>query len=163
MSRAPTRRTRICLATTSASGSSGIREILVTRSRPLGLWQNNQRDAQKDHPARLQRAKRHGGTYRTSCGPLALALDLGERKSPSSVSDPLESSTRVESSERCENDAGGLFQHPARLGHGRHRKDNVGGTTLAGTFDLVVTREKLGVNRGASCPSIEPREADELG
>jgi hypothetical protein len=31
--------------------------------------------------------KRRGGTDRTSCGPFALAMDLGERKSPSSDSD----------------------------------------------------------------------------
>ena len=37
--------------------------------------------------ARTQRAKRRGGTYRTLCGPFALAMGLGERKSPYSVSD----------------------------------------------------------------------------
>src|SRR6185295_4332619 len=44
---------------------------------------------------RPQRAKRRGGTDRTSCGPFTLAMCLGERKSPSSVSDLRESSTRV--------------------------------------------------------------------
>jgi hypothetical protein len=37
--------------------------------------------------ARPQRAKRRGGTYRTSCEPFALGMDLGERKSPASNSD----------------------------------------------------------------------------
>jgi hypothetical protein len=37
--------------------------------------------------ARPQRAKRRGGTYRTSCGPFALVMGLGERKSPTSTSD----------------------------------------------------------------------------
>ena len=62
----------------------------------------HQQDAQKgrgSHPpnpgaprravpqARPQRAKRRGGTYRTSCGPFAPRMDLGERISPSSASD----------------------------------------------------------------------------
>jgi hypothetical protein len=34
--------------------------------------------------ARPQRVKRRGGTYRTSCGPFALLMNLGERKGPSS-------------------------------------------------------------------------------
>src|SRR5467141_1365064 len=37
--------------------------------------------------ARPQRAKRRGGTNRTSCGPFAPRMDLGERISPSSTSD----------------------------------------------------------------------------
>src|SRR5207244_533515 len=37
--------------------------------------------------ARPQRAKRRGGTYRTSCGPFALQMDLGEQISRSSVCD----------------------------------------------------------------------------
>jgi Putative membrane protein insertion efficiency factor len=40
--------------------------------------------------------KRRGGTDRTSCGPFALANDLGERKSPSSDSDLRESHWYVE-------------------------------------------------------------------
>jgi hypothetical protein len=44
-------------------------------------------DAQKGRSARPQRAKRRGATYRTSCGPFALRMNLGERKSPSSNSD----------------------------------------------------------------------------
>ena len=42
--------------------------------------------AQKVCPARPQRVKGRGGTYRTSCGPFALTMGLGERKTPSSVS-----------------------------------------------------------------------------
>jgi hypothetical protein len=43
-------------------------------------------DAQKVRPARPQRVKSRGGTNRTSCGPFALATDLGERKNPLSPS-----------------------------------------------------------------------------
>jgi hypothetical protein len=44
-------------------------------------------DAQKVRPARPQRAKRRGGTNRTSCGPFAPRMNLGERISSSSTSD----------------------------------------------------------------------------
>ena len=37
--------------------------------------------------ARPKRVKGRGGTDRTSCEPFALVMDLGERKSPLSVSD----------------------------------------------------------------------------
>ena len=51
-------------------------------------------NAQTVRPARPQRVKARGGTYRTSCGPFALAMGLGERKIPSSVSDLREAPTR---------------------------------------------------------------------
>jgi len=38
--------------------------------------------AQKGRSARPQRVKARGGTDRTLCGPFALAMYLGERKSP---------------------------------------------------------------------------------
>jgi hypothetical protein len=41
--------------------------------------------------ARPQRVKGRGGTNRTSCGPFAPRMNLGERKSPSSASDLRES------------------------------------------------------------------------
>jgi len=44
-------------------------------------------EAQKFRAARPQRAKTRGGTNRTSCGPFALIIDLGERKIPFSDSD----------------------------------------------------------------------------
>jgi hypothetical protein len=44
-------------------------------------------DAQKGRPARPQRVKARGGTNRTSCGPFALVIGLGERKSSYSGSD----------------------------------------------------------------------------
>ena len=53
--------------------------------------------------------KMRGGTYRTSCGPFALAMYLGERKSPSSVSDLLESSTRVEPLSDARTKLAGVF------------------------------------------------------
>jgi hypothetical protein len=77
----------------------------------LGLRGHIAQDAQKgqtSHPpnpgaprravprARPQRAKRRRGTDHTSCGPFALAMDLGERKSPSSASDLRESHWYVE-------------------------------------------------------------------
>ncbi len=39
-------------------------------------------EAQKFRAARPQRAKTRGGTNRTSCGPFALIIDLGERNPP---------------------------------------------------------------------------------
>ena len=53
-------------------------------------------DAQKGRSARPQRAKGRGGTYRTSCGPFALAKGLGERKDPFSYSDLQASLPKVE-------------------------------------------------------------------
>ena len=44
--------------------------------------QHARQDVQKGRPARPQRARRRGGTDRTLCGPFALAMGLGERKSP---------------------------------------------------------------------------------
>jgi hypothetical protein len=41
---------------------------------------------QNVRPARPQRVKTRGGTYRTSCGPFALAMGRGERKSPTLLS-----------------------------------------------------------------------------
>src|SRR6267143_2306434 len=60
----------------------------------LGLWENTMQYAQKGRLARPQRAKRRGGTYRTSCGPFALAMGPGERKGPYSVSDLRETPTQ---------------------------------------------------------------------
>jgi len=51
-------------------------------------------DAQKGCPARPQRAKRRGGTFRTSCGPFAIRMNPGERISPSSSSDIRRASVR---------------------------------------------------------------------
>jgi len=49
-------------------------------------------------PVQLGRSERRGegGTNRTSCEPFALAIDLGERKSPSNASDLRESFWYVE-------------------------------------------------------------------
>src|ERR1041384_6288632 len=49
-------------------------------------------EAQKLRPAGPQRVRTRGGTNRTSCGPFALIIDLGERKTPSSASDLREAS-----------------------------------------------------------------------
>ncbi len=51
---------------------------------------------QKGCPARPQRVKGRGGTDRTSCGPFAPRMDLGERKDPFSLSDLRESFRYVE-------------------------------------------------------------------
>jgi len=48
----------------------------------LGLHVVPPQDAQKGSPARPQQVKGRGGTNRTSCGPFALIIDLGERKNP---------------------------------------------------------------------------------
>src|SRR5262245_15269953 len=62
------------------------------------VWSNRDtpQGAQKGRSARPQRGKGQGGTIRTSCGPFALTKDFGERKSPSSASDLLESLRYVE-------------------------------------------------------------------
>ena len=60
----------------------------------LHVWDKSRtpsQDAQKGRPARPQRVKGRGGTNRTSCGPFAPRMDLGERKSPFSASDLRES------------------------------------------------------------------------
>jgi hypothetical protein len=56
------------------------------RPAHLGQQENTAQDAQNGRSARPQRAKGRGGTYRTSCVPSAHKMDLGERISPSSVS-----------------------------------------------------------------------------
>jgi hypothetical protein len=116
--------------------SSRLRKTISARQNFAGLHVRNTRrtslqDAQKgqtSHPpnpgaprralsqARPQRVKGRGGTYRTSCGPFALTMGLGERKSPSSISYFRETPPPRGGSERCENAAGGLFQLPVRTG-----------------------------------------------
>jgi hypothetical protein len=72
-------------------------------------------------PARPQRVKGRRGTDRTSCGPFALIMDLGERKSPSSASDLRESfwcveglnDARTKHGERC------VSARPGRAGEKR--------------------------------------------
>jgi hypothetical protein len=59
-------------------------------------------------------ASGRGNAGRTSCGPFAFAMDLGQRKSPSGASALRQSHTVREVSERSENTAAGLFQHPAK-------------------------------------------------
>jgi len=81
------------------------------------VWHNRRtlsHDAPKVRPARPQRVKRRGGTDRTSCGPFALAMGRGERKSPYSVSDLREIPSQRLWSERCKNTAGLPFQYPVR-------------------------------------------------
>ena len=76
-------------------------------------------------PAQPRRAKTRRSTGKAAAsedprrypphfvGPFAIRMDLGERKSPYSDSGLREAPPQRCGSERCENAAGGLFQHPA--------------------------------------------------
>ena len=80
---------------------TGCRKTISARQNFDGLhvwakWRTLPQDAQKGCPARPQRVKTRGGTYRTSCGPFALAMGLGERKIPYSASDLREDLLSVE-------------------------------------------------------------------
>ena len=97
---------------TSFSDQSASR-LKLRRSSPLARQKNTSQDAQKGRSARPQRAKRRGGTYRTSCGPFAIIIGLGERKSPRQRFRSPRNSYSTLSPERSENDADAFFQHPA--------------------------------------------------
>ena len=75
---------------------------MARMSRPTE--EPSRRDVQKVHPATPQRAKRRGGTNRTSCEPFALAIDFSERKSSSSNSEIERLASIRWASERCEID-----------------------------------------------------------
>jgi hypothetical protein len=57
---------------------------------PLAQDENTLQETQKRLSGKAAAGEGLGDTYRTSCGPFALAMSPGERESPSSVSDTRE-------------------------------------------------------------------------